>query len=496
MNEREYLTLVDEVIACGKYKPDWRSLAEHRTPEWFRRAKFGMFVTWGVFTVPEYSYEWYPRHMYREGSPENEHFKRTYGDLKHVGYKDLVGLFTAPKFDAKQWLDLFEEAGVRYLVPVAEHHDGFQIYDSDLSEWNCVRKGPHRDILGELRAEAERRGIVFCASSHRAEHYWFLNEGREFDSDVNDPANDALYGPAVLTEGLKGWFPKDLYSVGIDSPRMREHCENWLARTCELVEKYRPRMVYFDWWINNHAFKPYLKKFAAYYYDRAEEWGIEVAIDYKHDAFALGTAVFDLERGQMAGISPRSWQADTSLTENSWSYAPDSRWKRASDILCTLVDTVSKNGCLLLNVGPRADGSICEEERALLKEIGAWMRVNGEAVYDTTYWKTYGEGPTKIREGQFSDADGKVFTEKDIRFTYRGGTIYAFVMRMNGTDVIRVRSLGYHGVPDENEVLLDAQVLGYPDVKVTMRRTRAYLELRLSEKIASEKPVCVKISID
>ena len=496
MNERDYLNLVEEVIEKGPYKPDWHSLGRHRTPEWYVNAKFGCFIHWGVFTVPEFSYEWYPRHMYRQGSPENEHFKKTYGNLKDFGYKDLVPLFTANSFNAKEWLDLFEGAGIRYITPVAEHHDGFQIYDSELSEWNSVKKGPHRDILNELKREAENRDIVFCASSHRAEHYWFMNEGREFDSDLNDPENDSLYGPAVLTEELKGWFPKDLYKVDINSPRMREHCENWLARTCELVEKYRPRMVYFDWWINNHAFKPYLKKFAAYYYNRAEEWNMEVAINYKHDAYGLGTAVLDLERGQMNGINPRFWQTDTSLTKNSWSYAPDNQWKRAEDIVSGLVDIVSKNGCMMLNVGPRADGSICDEEKQLLRSIGDWMKINGEAIYGTTYWKVFGEGPTQIPEGQFSDTDRKLFTNEDIRFTYKGGTIYAFVMNMPNTDTINIRSLRYKGVPAENEILLAAEVLGYPDITAVMNRTDETLSIQLSEKIESDMPVCIKISID
>lgn len=496
MNVSEYLKKVDEVNEAGPYRPEWESLCGHETPAWFRKAKFGIFIHWGVFSVPEAFSEWYPRHMYRADSPEHEHFKKTYGDFSRMGYKDLIPLFTAEKFDAEAWMKLFKEAGAKYVVPVAEHHDGFQMYQSELSRWNVAKMGPKRDTLSELRAAAEKYGLVFCASSHRAEHYWFMNGGREYESDVNDPAYDDFYGPAVLTPELKAWVPDDLYRVTIDSPRMKEHCENWLARTCELVDRYRPKVVYFDWWINNGAFRPYLKKFAAYYYNRAEEWGEEVTIDYKHSAFVPDAATFDVERGQLREINPRPWQTDTAIACNSWSYTADNEFKDGREIVCDLVDIVSKNGCLLLNVGPRANGEICEEEAKVLRTIGAWLKVNGEGIYDTVCWKVYGEGPTQIPEGQFSDTSREPFTSADIRYTYRRGILYAFVMSAKeGLEEVALTALRGGDFPAESVCPVRAEILGMEDVPVTFAQERDALRLRFGKKISSDTPVCVRLTL-
>lgn len=184
---------------------------------------------------------------------------------------------------------------------------------------------------------------------------------------------------------------------------MRDNLQDWLARTCEIIGQYQPSQLYFDWWIQHVSFKPYLKKVAAYYYNRAAAWGKEVLIHYKHDAFMFGTAVVDMERGQFADVKPYGWQTDTSMALNSWCYTEGNIYRPASDILCDLVDIVSKNGNLLLNVGPKADGTISEQEEKMLLEIGEWLQIHGEGIYGSRVWRTYGEGPTQITEGQFSD---------------------------------------------------------------------------------------------
>lgn len=496
MTVEDYLVLINKVIENGTYKDNWESLSNHPVPKWYSDAKFGIFIHWGVYSVPAFAYEWYPRHMYRKGSPEFEHFQNTYGDIKKVGYKDLIPMFKAEKFDAEQWLDLFEKAGAKYITPVAEHHDGFQMYSSELSRWNTVNMGPHRDVLGELKAAAEKRNITLCASSHRAEHYWFMNGGRELDCDVNDEEYEDFYGPAVLTDALKAGFPDNLYETDINSPKMREHLDNWLARTCELVDKYHPKLLYFDWWIGNHAFKPYLKKFAAYYYNRALEWGKEVTINYKHNSFAYTSAVYDIERGQLAGINPRLWQNDTAIAKNSWSYTENNDFKKTEDIICDLIDIVSKNGCLLLDVGPKADGTICEEETKVLLEIGSWMDANGEGIYGTTFWKTFGEGPTEIPEGQFSDTAREAFTSEDIRYTYKDSNLYAFVLKSPKDGVVRLKSLKYKGNHDENERILNVTVLGFNHIKATFERTKDEITVTFGKIIESKYPICIKFKLD
>ena len=329
-----------------------------------------------------------PRHV--KGTPAYEHHVKTYGPQKEFGYKDFIPLFRAEKFDPAAWAELFQRAGARYVVPVAEHHDGFQMYQSKLSHWNAGEMGPKRDVVGQLKAAVEDRGMTLGVSSHRIEHWFFMGEGRKFDSDVPENAGrDDLYWPAMP-------IPENTDSITGEPGPSEEFLNDWLVRTCELIDNYHPRILYFDWWIQHVNAKPYLKKLAAYYYNRAAEWGIEVALNCKYDAFLFGTAVLDIERGQMADIKPYFWQTDTAVALNSWGYTEGNQFRPAGDIIQDLVDIVSKNGCLLLNVGPKSDGTISQEDTQILMEIGDWLAVNGEAIYDTHVWKTFGEGPTQV----------------------------------------------------------------------------------------------------
>lgn len=481
----DYLKRIDQVIQAGPYRDDWASLHNYPVPQWYRDAKFGIFIHWGVYSVPAFGNEWYPRNMYIEGTPEFEHHVKTYGAHKDFGYKDFIPLFKAEKFNASEWMELFQEAGAKYVMPVAEHHDGFQMYDSDLSEWCAAKMGPKRDVLGELKEEAEKRGIVFCASSHRAENDWFYSGSRTFDSGITGEGLIEPYGFRDLAVSDSG--------TGVDSlPAPREHLENWLARTCELVDKYQPRVVWFDWWIQNASFKPYLKKFAAYYYNRAAQWGQEVAINYKYEAYAYSTAVFDIERGQLAAIRPRFWQTDTAIAKNSWGYTENNDFKDPVDIVCDLIDIVSKNGCMLLNVGPKADGTITNEDKQVLLGIGKWLQANGESIYGTTYWQTFGEGPTEIKEGAFTDTERGSFTSKDIRFTYRAPYIYANVLVWPEDGEVAIHSLGRKAF---NGVISGVGLLGYQR-EVSFAHTEEALNIKVRGGIDTRYPVCLKIKID
>jgi alpha-L-fucosidase len=393
--------------------PTWEALRDYEVPQWYQDGKFGIFIHWGVYAVPAFGNEWYPRNMYEQGSAEFDHHVETYGPHTEFGYRDFIPSFTAEHFDADRWAALFKDAGARYVVPVAEHHDGFAMYDCSFSEWNATRMGPRRDIIAELAAATRRHDLVFGLSSHRAEHWWFFSGGRAFPSDVQDPAFDGLYGPARPKETQ----PDSAY------------LEDWMNRTLELIDKYQPQLIWFDWWIEEPAFAPYLPRLATYYYQRGAEWNSGgVAINYKHDAFPEGTAVYDVERGQSAGIRPRFWQTDTAISRNSWGYVKHQDYKTAGSIIGDLVDIVSKNGALLLNIGPRPDGTIPEPEEQVLREIGRWLDVNGEAIYGTRPWTTFGEGPTEVSEGQFTDTERPPFTSEDIRFTTRDGALYAIAL--------------------------------------------------------------------
>lgn len=490
MNRKTYLKEIDRVIREGKFKDNWESLSHFKVPDWYGNAKFGIFIHWGVYSVPAYRNEWYPRNMYMQGSPEFEHHVATYGPHKEFGYKDFIPMFKAEKFNADDWAELIENTGARYVVPVAEHHDGFQMYKSDLSRFNAAEMGPKRDVLGELKAAFEKRGLVLGASSHRVEHWFFLGHGKEFDSDIKEPlVCGDFYWPSMPEPDHQ-----DLFSEPSPSD---EFMEDWLLRTCEIVDRYRPRIIYFDWWIQHSAVKPWLKKFAAYYYNRAAEWGMEVVISYKHDAFMFGSAVVDIERGQFAQQKPYFWQTDTAIARNSWCYTEDNEYKTANEIICDLVDIVSKNGCLLLNVGPKSDGTISDEDRAVMTQIGEWMKVNGEAIYDSRVWRASGEGPTQVEEGQFTDGAAKVFTSEDIRFTAKGSNIYAVVLKYPENGVVKIRSLGEKNaakLPHFHGILKDISILGFEE-KPEWKRTEEALELR-TKSVKNDKPVVIKILVD
>jgi alpha-L-fucosidase len=425
---------IDQVIQSGPFEASWDSLTNYQVPAWYEDSKFGIFIHWGVFCVPAFGNEWYPRNMYIQGSQEFEHHVATYGPHTEFGYKDFIPQLTATNFDADAWAALFKQAGAGFVVPVAEHHDGFQMYDSALSEWNAARMGPKRDIVGELAAATRKHGMVFGLSSHRAEHWFFFDGGTRFESDVQDPRYAGLYGPAQLA-------PPDFHDPQSSTRPSQEFLDDWLARTCELVDKYQPQLVWFDWWIENAPFAPYLQRFAAYYYNRGAQWKRGVAINHKYEALPAGAAVFDIERGQVSDIYPRFWQNDTSVSKNSWGYISNHDYKTVDSIVDDLVDVVSKNGALLLNIGPRPDGTIPEPEQQMLREIGAWLALNGEAIYGTRPWKVFGEGPTEVSAGAFTDTKRAAFTGEDIRFTTKGDTLYAIALAWPG-ERLTIKSLG------------------------------------------------------
>lgn len=422
------------------FEATWESLANFTVPDWYQDAKFGIFIHWGIYAVPAFDNEWYSRNMYLQGHRAYEHHQKTWGHQSQFGYKDFIPLFKAEQFNPDAWISLFKEAGANYVVPVAEHHDGFAMYDSALSRWTAAKMGPKRDVIGELAQAARQQGMVFGLSSHRAEHWFFMNGGRQFESDVQDPAYEDFYGPAVPAPGMEeheAWHSRDW------QPRPHaNYMDDWYARCIELVDKYQPQIFYFDWWIRQLVFEPYLQRFAAHYYNRGQEWGKGVAINCKNEAFPEGTVVFDVERGQLSDIRPTLWQTDTSVSKNSWCYIEDHDYKDWTTILHDLIDIVSKNGTLLLNIGPKPDGTIPETEQVMLREIGRWLSVNGEAIYGTRPWQVYGEGPTQVIEGEFQDTKRAAFTSEDVRFTTKGDTLYAIVLGQPPEGDVLIGSLG------------------------------------------------------
>lgn len=458
-------------ISQQRYQATYESLKQYKTPEWFQDVKFGIFIHWGLYSVPAFGNEWYPRSMYLKETREFKHHVEKYGPQNKFGYKDFIPMFKAEKFDASAWIDLFKRSGAKYVVPVAEHHDGFAMYNTALSKWNAYNMGPKRDVIGELAAASKKAGLIFGVSSHRIEHWWFMNGGRRFDSDVNDPAYADFYGPArEENETL--------------SP---EYMNDWLLRCTELVEKYQPQLFWFDWWIEQPALDPWRKSFASYYYNKGIEWNKGVVLNNKYDkAYPEGTTVLDIERGKLASIRQLPWQTDDAVSYRSWGYIPEDSFKSPKYLINNLIDIVSKNGCLLLNIGPRSDGTIPEEAQNRLLAIGKWLEVNGEAIYATRPWSIYGEGPTKVSEGAFTDAKDKPFTAEDIRFTQKGNYIYAIALDVPKKDIV-ISSL----LPSVRKIK-SVELLGSTE-KIIWTQTAKGLQIKLSKSYPTEHAVVFKV---
>jgi len=435
----EILKRVDRQASNGPFRPDWESLAAYHVPDWYRDAKFGIFIHWGLYAVPAFSSEQYPQRMYTAGSKEYRHHLATYGPPSKFGYMDFIPMFRAEHFDPAAWAQLFKQSGAKYVVPVFEHHDGFAMYNSDLSDWTAAKMGPHRDLAGDLAKAVLTDGLHLGASSHRIEHDWFMHPGRDIESDLNDPKLAAFYGPSHLQFALDPDEDNFLEDWTYVSP---EFANDWLARNAEIVEKYHPELFYFDFWIGHPEVRSYLARFAAFFYNETSKQGSLGVVNYKLNAMHPKSAVLDLERGVLPGIHPEYWQTDTSISNKSWGYIKDDVFKTPDLIVHELIDIVSKNGNLLLNVGPRADGTIPEDVRQILLEVGAWLIVNGDAIYGTRPWNIYGEGPTKVAEGPMRDVKTEPYTAEDFRFTTKGKTIYAIEMAWPSSGKAVIHSFG------------------------------------------------------
>ena len=488
-----------ETAQKARFQPNWNSLAAYRTPVWFRDAKFGIFLHWGVYSVPAFGNEWYSRNMYIPKNPAYAHHLATYGPVTTHGYKDFIPMFKAEHFDPNAWLDLFVQAGARYVVPVAEHCDGFAMYASRMTPYNAALMGPHRDVVGELEKATRAHGLHFGVSSHTAEHWWWYGVGRAIPSDVRDmtPQTALLYGPAAPMalptsdsettdptlepdpSHLERWLPPD-----------KPFLDGWLARSTELVDMYHPDFVYFDWWIGQPAFQPALQQFAAYFYNRSAGTGHQPILTYKEESMPANAATLDIERGKLDTLRLLPWQTDTSISIHSWGYVENDQYRTAASLIQQLLDTVSKNGDLLLNVGPKSDGTIPDQAKAVLLQIGAWLKINGEAIYGSRPFAVFGEGPTKAASNStVKNHDIQTYTPEDVRYTVPGlgasgtgtaappRTVYAAAMAWPSTGRLTLHTL-YTGNPYLPSPVCAVTLLG-DSTPISFHQTRDGLHLAL-----------------
>jgi len=406
-------------FAAGPFEPTWESLAKRNpAPDWFRDDKVGIYFHWGVYCVPAFGSEWYPRNMYIKGSPEYQHHVETYGDQTQFGYPDFVPLFKAEKFDADEWAELFVQAGARFAGPVGEHHDGFAMWDSEWTPWNAKDMGPQRDITGELEKAIRQRGLKFIMSFHTARNSLWLKNGnwtghyeyvkKNFPALLEDPQRAILYGYMPRAQFLK----------------------MWKGKLCEVIDKYQPDIMWFDAWLDEIPDQDKME-YLAHYFNKAAEWGREVVVTTKQD-IRREVAVDDYEKGRTDRLTDYVWLTDDTISKGSWCYTQDLQIKSTREVLHVLIDIVSKNGQLLLNISPKADGTIPENQRQVLLGMGAWLARFGEAIYGTRPWLTYGEGPTQMEKGgHFVRMKGE-YGPQDIRYTRKGSTVYAVTLGRPG----------------------------------------------------------------
>jgi alpha-L-fucosidase len=403
------------------YQPTWNSLRQHHTPEWFRDAKFGIYTHWGLYSVPACGWNgtWYPYNMYREGNGQYDHHVKTYGGPEKFGYKDFIPMFTAEKFDPDEWAEMFKKAGARFAGPVGEHHDGFCMWDTKYSEWNSVRMGPKRDVVGELERAIRKQDMRYFVALHHAENWWFFPHWRK-EFDTSDPKYAGLYGEFHNPDGPKQFDQFQFFDQDMPS---RAFLELWLNKTLEVIDKYQPDILWFDGAIQGIE-EQYRLDFLAYYYNKAEAWGRETVACHKWEGFPPNVAMLDLELGREDALSFHEWLTDTTVDDGAgWSYITNTGYKSPETVVHYLIDNVSKNGYLLLNVGPKPDGTIPEQAQAILAEMGRWLDTNGEAIYGTTAWLYYGEGPTKL--AKMEGGERPQYVPQDIRFTTKDDALYA-----------------------------------------------------------------------
>jgi len=401
--------------AAGSYEPTWESLRKHQDPEWFRDAKFGIYTHWGPVTVGAEDgpggVQWYGRNMYVESSPTFAYHRKKFGDQHTFGYKDVAVLFKAEKFDARAWAALFAEAGAKFAGPVAIHHDNYAMWDSKYTEWDSTDQSPKRDFTAELEKAIRGRGLKFIATFHHAFSWQYFEPAYKFDA----------------ADGKHAGLYCEPHEPG--TPPSKSFLDRWLGMVNEAVQKYEPDLIWFDFGLRSVITPEYQQRMFADYYNWAARNGIAVGVAHKHRDIHAHTGILDFERGREDRLTAYPWLTDTSV--GPWFHQKSHQYKSVDDLVDVLVDIVSKNGCMLLNVGPAADGTIPPEAQNLLRGLGAWLKVNGEGIYDTRPWLTFGEGPTRMdKGGGFSESRDRKYTAADIRFTRSkdGKAVYVIVL--------------------------------------------------------------------
>jgi alpha-L-fucosidase len=461
-------------IASGPFQPTMESLTNYHCPDWFRDAKFGIWAHWGPQAVPMEG-DWYAKQMYQQGSPDYKDHLARFGHPSTNGYKDIIPLWKAENWEPDRLMALYKKAGAKYFVSMGSHHDNFFLWNSKLHRWNAVNMGPHRDVVGDWQKAARKQGLYFGVSEHLGASFTWFQDSHKSDATgpfagvaydgANPEYQDLYHFPAE--KGDTGWYS--------NNPRWQHQ---WFTEIKELVDNYHPDLLYTDGGVpfGNEVGRSLI---AHLYNDNASHHGGKAMVVYNCKQKSEGRWVEDLERGVMPGINPYPWQTDTSIGD--WFYNKNWKFRPLSWTIHMLVDIVSKNGNLLLNVVQRPDGSLDAEVEQMLEQMSSWMAVNGEAIHGTRPWLVYGEGPVRTKGGHFKE--DFAYTAQDIRFTTQGKTLYAFALGwpQDGKLVIkslaktadakenkiaRIELLGHRGRLDFTQTV-DGLVVNLPDTKLS-----------------------------
>ena len=436
-------------LAEGPFEGTRASLRAYEIPDWFRDAKFGIWAHWGPQSAVEAG-DWYARNMYIEGSRQNVYHLKTYGHPSKFGFKDTIPAWKAEKWDPDHLMDLYKKAGAKYFMTMGVHHDNFDLWNSRHNRWNAVNMGPKKDIVGMWKRAAEKHGLKFAISDHLWISYKWFSSSKGSDKagamagvayDGADPKNFEYYGRCedVFNKSL------DWNENGIPEAWKR----HWFDRIRDLVDQYEPDLLYCD---GHLPFEEYGQQLLAHFYNKSaavnggKTQAVYTSKRPEDSAQGTGICVFDVERGVVENIWPLAWQTDTCIGD--WHYNRDTvgHYKTPKTVVDLLVDIVSRNGNLMLNIPLPASGMPDTDELTVLDEISKWMAVNSEGIYGTRPWKVYGEGVvvgSADRAGgeSFNESKRKLLTDTDVRFMTKGGVLYAFCMGWPSDGVVKIRAL-------------------------------------------------------
>lgn len=474
------------------YTKSWESLAKvNATPNWFKDAKFGIYAHWGPVSsafegtdADKYYAGWHGMKMYEDGKkvptkngkPTTNylHHKKKYGKPVKYGYKHIIEQFSPTAFNAKEWAELFKKSGAKFAGPVAMHHDNFAMWNSKVTRWNSINYGGI-DPSAELKKEIEAKGLKFMASFHHAFTWKYFAPAHKHGG-INPKDYDLYTNPHSLESNTPD---EDFYN-------------DWWLKIKEYIDVYQPDLIWFDWWLENMT-EESRQQFLAYYYNKGIEWNKEVVVSYKESTFPETTAVKDYERGRPNQPKSPMWLTDTS--PGAWFYRPNAKFKTPNELVDILVDIVSKNGLMLLNVPPNPDGSIPQEMKNLLLDMGSWLAVNGDAIYGTRPWIIFGEGPTRLPEGGHKVEKFKIaYTDADIRFTKKSDKEFYIIVMDTPKKEITVKSLST-AIGVLNSKIENISLLGSNE-KISWKRDQRGLVIAKPAKLPTKYAHAFKVSLE